>query len=178
MACALDVVLRAAGILKQRKREDIVFLLVGEGATREDLQGEARRLGLDNVVFAGRQDKSRVPHFFSITDVCLIHLKKTDLFATVTPSKLFEAGGMARPVIMGVEGCAAEMVESAHMGLLIEPENENDLVDALLRLADDAVLANALGHDGYDYVVGRFDREKLAEEYLRLIQTVAYPARS
>lgn len=173
MACALDVVLRAATMLKQRGRNDILFLLVGDGAAREELEAEARRLGLDNVVFTGRQDKSMMPSFLSIADACLVHLKKTDLFAFVMPSKIFEAGGMARPVIMGVEGYAAEIVEAAQMGLSMEPENENDLVRAVEKLADDPVLVEALGRAGYDYIVEHFDRDELAMEYLSVIQGIA-----
>ncbi|MFC1737032.1 glycosyltransferase family 4 protein [Candidatus Hydrogenedentota bacterium] len=178
MACALDVTLRAARMLKQRDRNDIVFLLVGDGAVRAELQTEARRLELDNVIFVGRQDKSMMPSFLSITDVCLVHLRKTDLFSSVMPSKIFEAGGMARPVIMGVQGYAAEIVEAAQMGLHMEPESEDDLAGALERLAGDSLLVETLGRAGHDYIVERFDRDKLAKDYLRCIKTMTGPKRA
>jgi hypothetical protein len=172
MACALDVVLHAAKILKQNNRNDIVFLLVGDGAIREELDTEAQRQELKNVVFTGRQDKNLMPSFLSITDVCLVHLKKTHLFASVMPSKIFEAGGTAKPVVMGVKGYAAEIVEAAKMGLFMEPENEYDLVNALVKLADDQSLVETLGNNGYEYIVEHFDRDKLAMEYLSLIASL------
>ncbi len=172
MACALDVVLRAATLLKSQGRNDIVFLLVGDGAVREDLAAEAEALGLDNVVFTGRQDKGIMPAFLSVTDACLVHLKKTDLFTSVIPSKIFEAGGMARPIIMGVEGNAAEIVAEAAMGVFMEPEQESALVEALTTLSEDPELARKLGQSGHDYIVKHFDRSTLSEHYLAILQQV------
>jgi len=173
MACALDVVLRAAALLKAQGRDDIAFLLVGDGAVREDLEGEARRQQLDNIIFAGRQDKAMMPAFLALTDACLVHLRKTDLFTSVMPSKIFEAGGMARPVIMGVEGFAAEIVKNADMGVFMEPENASDLVAAVVKLADDPALARRLGQSGHDYIVTHFDRDRLAADYLAIAERVA-----
>lgn len=172
MACALDVVLRAARQLKDQGRDDIAFLLVGDGAVRQELEDEAAALHLDNVIFAGRQDKGLMPAFLASTDACLVHLRKTDLFTSVMPSKIFEAGGMARPVIMGVEGFAADIVKAAGMGVFMEPENADDLVAAVLELAGDPARAQSMGQSGHDYIVSHFDRDQLADDYLTILGQV------
>ena len=169
MACGLEIVLQAAALLKQRGREDIAFLLVGDGATRQNLETQVARLGLDNIVFTGRQDKNRIPEFLSISDACLVHLKNSDLFTTVMPSKIFEAAGMARPIIIGVRGFATQLVETANAGIPIEPENASALVAALECLAGNPDLCRRLGRSGYEYLSRRFDRDRLAEDYLDLI---------
>jgi hypothetical protein len=61
--------------------------------------------------------------------VSIIHLRKTPLFTTVIPSKLFECMGMGIPVLHGVMGESAKMVEKHGVGMLFEPEN----ADALCR---------------------------------------------
>jgi hypothetical protein len=43
--------------------------------------------------------------------VCLVLLKKTDLFKTVIPTKMPEFMACARPVILGVDGQARQMLE-------------------------------------------------------------------
>jgi glycosyltransferase involved in cell wall biosynthesis len=169
MASGLDVVLRAAGHLAERGRDDIHFLIVGDGAVREDLQAEAGRLGLRNVTFTGRLDKALIPPLLASVDVGLVHLKKRDLFTTVMPSKIFEAAAMAKPIILGVEGHAAELVRSAGCGICIEPENEAALIAALEHLADTPAVGTALGRAGREYFVRRFDRAALAADYLELI---------
>jgi len=173
MACGLDVVLRAADALRRKGRDDIVFLLVGDGAVREELQAEAERRSLDNVIFTGRQDKRLMPSLLAISGASLVHLKKTDLFTTVMPSKIFEAFGMARPIIIGVPGEAVDLVERAGAGISIEPENAEQLVAAVEKLAGDPALCERLGRAGYAYGIRHHDRDNLADDYLQVISRVA-----
>jgi len=172
MACGLGVVLRAAETLRRKGRDDIVFLLVGDGAVREDLQAEAVRRSLDNVIFTGQQDKKLMPAFLSISGASLVHLRKTELFTTVMPSKIFEAFGMARPIIIGVPGEAGDLVERAGAGVAVEPENAEQLVEAVERLADDPELCERLGRAGYRYGIEHHDRDVLASDYLEVISRV------
>jgi hypothetical protein len=173
MACGLGTVLDAAAALKHEGRDDIVFMLVGEGAQREELEAEKRGRGLDNVIFTGRQPKEMMPDFLSIMDVSLVHLRKTDLFTTVMPSKIFEAAGMAKPIINGVGGFAAEFIEEAGAGINIEPENSEELVRALIELQEDPELRKAMGESGRAYVVTYYDRDKLAQDYMHVIERTA-----
>lgn len=173
MACGLEIVLEAARKLKERGIEDIVLMLVGDGASRKSLEKQALEQKLDNVIFTGRQPKEKMPEFLSISDVCLVHLRKSDLFTTVMPSKIFEMAGMARPIINGVAGFAAEFIDKAGAGINIEPENCEQLIEALLKLRSDPELRETLGHAGREYVVRHFDREKLAEDYLEIINELA-----
>lgn len=173
MACGLEVALEAAEKLKASGVDDIAFLLVGDGASRKDLEARAKERGLDNVVFTGRQPKERMPDFLAILDVALVHLRKTDLFTTVMPSKIFEAAGMGRPILNGVGGFAAEFIERAGAGINFEPENADALVDALLRLRRDPALRAACAESGRAYVIARFDRDKLAADYMETLRSVA-----
>lgn len=170
MACGLEVVIEAAKKLKQMGRENIAFLIVGDGARRDELQQMAIEHQLDNIVFTGRQDKSLMPNFLSITDACLVHLKNTELFKTVMPSKIFEAAGMAKPIIIGVAGFATEIVRKANAGIAIEPENHDQLVDALETLADEPEKCSMYAQDGHTYIVDNFNRDDLANEYIEILQ--------
>jgi glycosyltransferase involved in cell wall biosynthesis len=176
MGCGLDVALRAARLLRERGREDVRFLLVGDGAIRERLAREARESGLANVVFTGRLDKRRMPEVLAAADACLVHLARRELFTTVLPSKIFEAAAMARPIVLGVEGFAAELVAGAGAGLCIEPENEAELVAAVLRLADDPALARRLGAAGRAEIAARYDYDELAGRYADLLGKIAAEA--
>jgi len=172
MACGLDVVIRAGEILKKKNRNDIVFLLVGDGAVRAELEAEAKQKNLNNVIFAGLIDKNKIPDYLSISDACLVHLKKAELFTSVMPSKIFEAAGMRRAIINGVSGFAAEFVTKANAGILMEPDNENELVRACERLADNPEECKKYGQSGYEYVVNNYDRETLAENYLKILKNM------
>ena len=170
MACGLEVMIEAARKLKQKGRDDIAFLIVGDGARRDELQKMATEHQLDNVVFTGRQDKSLMPNFLSISDACLVHLKNTELFKTVMPSKIFEAAGMGKPIIIGVAGFATKIVNKANAGIAIEPENHDQLIDALETLADDPEKANKYARDRHEYIVANFNRDDLANKYIEILK--------
>ena len=118
MAHGLDVVLRAAQILKQKGRTDIAFCLVGDGARKSRLQTMTQHLGLNEWVrFPGMLPKSDIPKVLASSDVLLVHLRSCELFETVIPSKIFETMAMERPIIMGVAGEAYDIVDEAHAGI-------------------------------------------------------------
>jgi len=170
MGSGLDVVLRACRRLRADGRDDIRFLLVGDGAQREDLEKEARDQELPQVVFAGRQPKARMPAVLAAADACLVHLTRTPLFKTVLPSKIFEAAAARRAIVLGVEGFAARLVSDAGAGLCIEPENEEDLLEALDRLTSAQGLAEELGAAGYENIALRHSYDELAGRYLELLE--------
>lgn len=176
MAHGLEVVLRAGALLIERGRRDVVFLLVGDGARLDALRGAAARAGLDNVIFAGRLAIDAIPGVLSLTDACLVHLRPAPTFTTVMPSKIFEAAAMARPIILGVEGFARGFVEKAGCGVCIEPENERDLVDAILRLSADAAFRDRLGRAGRR-AAAAYDRDRLAARYLAILAQTTDPKR-
>jgi glycosyltransferase involved in cell wall biosynthesis len=172
MGSGLSVVLRAAERLREQGRHDVVWLLVGDGAVREDLEREARERGLSSVVFTGRLPKDQMPGVLAASDACLVHLARRPLFRTVMPSKIFEAAAMAKPILLGVEGIAAEIVEGAGAGICIEPENADQLVQAVLRLASDRELGRRFGRAGYEKIAAAYDYSALAREYAGLIRRV------
>jgi glycosyltransferase involved in cell wall biosynthesis len=88
------------------------------------------------------------------------------------PSKIFEALAMSRPVILGVEGAAADFVRKSASGLCMEPENPGDLLLAIERLQRDPALAQSLGRNGRDYVLKHCDWDTLADNYLQQIRGV------
>ena len=171
MAHGLEIVVRAAQQLQASGRDDIMFLIAGDGARREYLQALAKESGVESLVrFSGRLNKSQMPTVLASSDCLLVHLKKSELFETVIPSKIFEAMAMQRPVIMGVRGESAEIVRNAGAGIEIEPDNDKELADAVIRLCDDHELRQSLEKHGRDLVLRHYTRDALAARFLELIE--------
>lgn len=168
MAHGLEIILRAA----ERVRDlPWTFLIVGDGARCDELRAEAEAKGLDNVVFTGRLGKSEMPAAWASLDVCLIHLRKSPLFTTVIPSKMFEAMGMEIPILMGVEGESLGLVLEAGAGVAVEPDDPDSLLEGC-RVMYDAD-ASGYGRAGREFVVRRFDRDVLARDYLTVLGGIA-----
>ena len=167
MAHGLEVMLRAA---ERTGDKPWKFLVVGDGARADELREEAESKGLDNVVFTGRLAKNEMPAAWSALDLCLIHLRKSGLFQTVIPSKIFEAMGMGIPILMGVEGEAMGLVEEAGAGLAMDPGNVESLLAGCEALLNGP--SAAYGEAGRRFVVRRFDRDALASDYLEVLKRV------
>jgi len=173
MASGLDVVLGAARRLQAKGRDDIAFLLVGDGAMRSGLEAEARAQGLDNVVFTGLVPRAELPAYLASSDACLVHFRKDDLFGTILPSKFFEDAAMERPILLGFEGEARAMLREADCGISFEPSDDEALAAAAEELAAAPPEERLrLGTNGRRYVLEHFDRRRLAHDYLAVLERV------
>ena len=173
-AHGLETFLDAAQSL--RLNRNFLFLLIGEGAEKERIKAAVRARDLTNVHMLDQQPRERIPAFILASDVCLVLLKKADVFKTVIPSKMLEFMSCARPVILGVDGQAHHILQDAGAGIAIEPENSGELVLALTYLAENPDLARAFGQKGREYIVNKFSRARTAEKYIGVLEEVVKEA--
>lgn len=169
MAHGLETLLDAAGQLQQ-KDAGVLFLVVGEGAEKERIKALARSRSLANVRFLDQQPREKIPAFISASNACLVLLKKTDVFKTVIPTKMLEFMSCARPVIVGVDGQARQIVEAAEAGLTIDPENAGALAQAIQTLRADRSLGAELGKKGRDYILRNLSRGHTAKKYIEVLE--------
>ncbi|MEF8767019.1 glycosyltransferase family 4 protein [Candidatus Accumulibacter contiguus] len=138
LAHHLETLLDAAEMLRAHPDDaSYHFIFLGDGARKQALKDEAARRDLDNVTFIDSVPKEQVARYWSLLDVSVIHLRKTELFTTVIPSKLFECMGMGLPVLHGVAGESADIVRDEGVGIVFEPENTAALVQHLRLLQQD-----------------------------------------
>jgi glycosyltransferase involved in cell wall biosynthesis len=171
MAHGLETIVTAATHL-QATNPEIIFMMLGEGAEKEHIVAQARGRGLNKLKFLGQQPREKIPAYIGASDVCLVPLKKSDVFKTVIPTKMLEFMSCARPVILGVDGQARVIVEEARGGLVIEPENSESLANAIRYLAAHREEARELGRNGREYIVSKFSRRQSAERYIRVLESL------
>ena len=177
-AHGLETLLDAAGKLRNQD-PDVLFLLIGEGAEKEKVKALAQLRGLDNVRFLDQQPRDKIPTFISASDACLVLLKKTEVFKTVIPTKMLEFMSCSRPLILGVDGQARQIVEQAGAGIVIEPENSEALVEAINRLKANQELRKTLGEKGRDYIIKNYSRGRTAAKYIEALKEItSYGGRS
>lgn len=178
MAHGLETLLEAAESLREHPDgRNIHLLLLGDGAEKQKLVQAAQSRGLSNVTLLDTVPKDDVARYWSLLDVSIIHLRRTELFKTVIPSKLFECMAMGLPVLHGVEGESAKIVEINRIGLPFQPENSAELTDKLLKLNQNRELCNQLRANCLN-AAPLYDRTRLAREMLATLgQCVALSAK-
>ena len=164
----LDTILDTAELLADESRFHFVF--VGSGAEWGGLSEEAKRRRLGNTEFLPSQPKADMPDFYAAADACLVPLKKRDVFRYNIPSKMFEIMACARPIILGAEGQARQLLNEADAGIAVEPENAAAYRDAIERLAADPALCEQFGANGRAHVVANYTRDRKADEFLECLQ--------
>ena len=174
-AHGLETLIAAAEQL-QTALPNATFLLIGEGAEKGRIVELAAQRGLANIRFLGEQPRERIPAYISAADLCLVLLKKSDLFKTVIPTKLLEYMACERPVVAAVDGQTRQIVEQAGAGVFVEPENSTALVKAILDMAANPERRRRMGINGRRYIVKTLSREKTARDYIAMLEAMGLGA--
>jgi glycosyltransferase involved in cell wall biosynthesis len=173
LAHNLDILLNAAKLFAlDHKWQNIQFLIVGEGAEKLKLIQRIKRESIGNVAILDGVSKEDVVNYYSILDAAVIHLKKDPLFEQVIPSKLFELVGQAIPILHGVQGESAQLVEEYGVGVVFSSDDPNSLKMAIESLHDNPNISNQSIANAIKYAP-LFDRKQLADEMYKSLFSVS-----
>ena len=147
---------------------DARFLLVGDGDLKERLESMVKDIGVsDKVIFTGMVPYQDVPYYINASDVCVV--PKLPLKSGYSPLKLCEYLACEKPVIASrLNGF--EILEEHQMGLLVPPEDEVALAQAIVRMLKDYSLREEMGKNGRQYVVKHRSWESVARKTLEVFE--------
>lgn len=168
MAHGIGTLLEAATLL-QGRYPAIRFLVVGDGAELGKLQALASARGKSNLTFTGLVPRGEIANYMAASDIAVVPLRNSPLFRTVLPSKMFEAMGAGKPIILGVEGEALSVLGRSGGGVAVAPEDAAALADAVANLAGDPAKRRRLGNAGRLFVEAEFSRSVWAKRYVEWI---------
>ncbi|WP_291632267.1 glycosyltransferase family 4 protein [Clostridium sp.] len=167
IAQGLKVIINAADIVKDIK--DIQFVFVGDGPEKQDLINMVKEKKLTNVTFVPLQPKVNMPKIVASMDAAIIPLRKLQLFEGALPSKMFETLCSEVPIIMAVKGEAERLINNAQAGIVVEPENSEDIAEAVIKLYNDKELRGKLGENGRRYVKENYNRDTITRKLEKIL---------
>lgn len=156
----IETIAEAARLLD--RRDDLVFVICGNGPGREKM--EAAAAGLRNIQFHDLQLKENLGELLNLASIHLLP-QRADAADLVLPSKLTNMLASGRPTVAGVRkdrGLARE-VEGA--GLIHEPEDPVAMAIAIERLLDDADLRARFGAEARRKAEQLWDREVIIDKF-------------
>jgi|TARA_B110001450_G_scaffold12986_1_gene12313 glycosyltransferase involved in cell wall biosynthesis len=163
MAHALDFILNCANTIKDPK---IHFILQGDGSEKQHLMEIAAQLNLKNITFLPFVSKSEISKYINLSDVALVNLKRSETFKTVIPSKIFENVALYKPILLGVEGEAKDLIEHYKVGVCYIPESQSSFIEALEEIKSYKTPDFELN---CNEMLQQFDRNKFASIMLDVI---------
>lgn len=169
IAQGLETIVEAAWL--SREDPTIGFVLIGDGPCHQRLVSEAARRGLTNLYFKQQVPLRQITQLLNESDALLVPLRNDPVFETFVPSKLYDFMACAKPVLLGVRGEAASILEEAEAGLQYSPEDAESLMGAIRSLqAAGQERRRQMGIQGRNYVLRHFDRAVSASQLEQLLR--------
>lgn len=166
-AHGLEVILEAAKI---SSNNNYLFLIIGEGSEKERLTSMTNDWNLKNIIFLDSLNWEEIVDIQQIININLVHLKPINLFKGAIPSKIFESMYFSKPIILGLEGEAEEIIISSNSGLIMKPGCKESLIHNIDYLFNNQDLANILGKNGNKWVKINYNRDNLADKMINVIK--------
>lgn len=152
----MDILVTAIQLLQHKK--DLVWLIAGEGPTKEQL---ARELdGYGNVKLLPLQPAARMNDWLNLADIHLLP-QRAGAADLVLPSKLLGMMASGRPMVAGAAGETELGMLVAQCGIRVSPGDHGAFAEAVARLCDDPNLRSRLGSQGRREVVQRFSKNSV-----------------
>jgi glycosyltransferase involved in cell wall biosynthesis len=159
------VLLEAAARIRQEIPRTL-FVFVGNGPERAELERTAAQLGLSNHVrFAG--ERSSMPEVYASFDAFAL-----PSFSEGMPMTVLEAMATGLPIVATTAGAMPGLLEPAGCGLLCPPGDAAALAAALLRVLQDPALAERLGAAAQQHLRAHYSAEAMATQYLALYEEI------
>ncbi len=160
----------AANILKEKGREEIKIVWIGDGQLKVALKQKKEAMGLDNLVMMDLMPKNDLVCIVQHALICLAPLRDTKVLNTSSPNKFFESLAAGVPVIQTTNGWMKDFVEEHGVGFTVDPNNANALADKLIEIADSPNQLKKMGENAAKIAKQEFDKIILAEKMLKAIE--------
>ncbi|MFC2040932.1 glycosyltransferase, partial [Chloroflexota bacterium] len=166
----VDRVIRAAPEVIE-KTNNVVFVIVGDGPERRNLELLAQQREVDSQVkFVGATPHDEVSGFMNSADIFVSLLDLANL-----PVPILEAMACGRCIVSFDDGALERIIENGKSGVLIKPELVDvELPKILLDLLNDDSRRQQLGREAREFALNNLEtwEERIAKE-IRLIEEIA-----
>jgi glycosyltransferase involved in cell wall biosynthesis len=154
-----------------RDRDDVTFVVAGDGDDRAVLEARAAKLLGERVRFLGWVED--LAGLYAALDVVVLTSRNEG-----TPVSLVEAGAAGRPVVATRVGGVRDVVTDGETGILVPPGDPTATAAAIGRLLDEPVLAHAMGVAARARVPSRFSAARLVDDLVALYERLLERSRS
>jgi len=171
-ANGLDNALDAASYLLTTVYADkIKLVFVGDGIMKGKLIERQQKEKLVNCIFLDPVPKKELSKILQASDIGLMLLANVPAFYYGTsPNKFFDYISMGFPVLNNYPGWLADMINTFHCGLAVEPDRPILFAEALIYFFVNKDKLPEMGKNSRKLAENNFDRKMLAEELLKALQ--------
>jgi glycosyltransferase involved in cell wall biosynthesis len=151
-------------------RHDVTFVAVGDGATLPKVRDSVPPKYSPRIKFLGkRRDVESIANLFTVG----VLVTNSRLHGEGISNALMECMALGKPIVATNDGGTPELVLEGQTGFLVPSHDAGVLTDRVLKLLDNAELANEFGMEGRRHIETAFSLEAMTNAYLCLYREVA-----
>lgn len=170
-----DYVIRSLPLIKAKVPETH-YVIVGEGWLKSYYQKLAENLGvIDDILFVGRVSDKELREWYGVCDVFVMVSRDSTIDGGAEGFGIvyLEANAYGKPVVGGRAGGAPDAIVDNVTGLLVNPEDEMDIAEGIVRLLTNSGLARKLGEQGRERILKELTWSTVGEKLEKtLLSTV------
>ncbi|PNH80576.1 glycosyltransferase family 4 protein [Vibrio diazotrophicus] len=171
-AQGLPSIVSAAEILL-KKAIDVNIVLVGDGVAKGEAENKVKDLSLKNVFFLPRVPMNQVGSLLSASDILLVHLNDDELFRITIPSRTQAGLAIGKPIIMAVNGDAADLIEKAGAGIRCIPNSPESLAGAIeIMVSKSDRERDTMGLSGKNYYYKNLSLDKGVSRFIAVFEAI------
>lgn len=173
----IDKVIEAISIIR-KKIPDAVYVIVGSGELMKYYKCLAEKSGCsENIIFSGNISDEELPLYYNACDLFIMVSREErnpkGIFAEGFGIVFLEANACSKPVIGGRSGGIPDAVLDGETGLLVDPNNIDEIASAIIKLLTDEKLAKEMGMKGRERVLKEFTVDKAVQKLMRVIKEIS-----
>jgi glycosyltransferase involved in cell wall biosynthesis len=163
----LNLILEAANLLREEK--DILFLLIGDGYKKRELQAQSKALKLPNLHFHDPVPYESLPEILALFDIGLVIHKPLPGLKIARSAKLFDLMAVGIPVLHCAESEGAEIIRQADAGKVVVENDPREVSKTILEMKA-SQQRERWGQSGREYTRMNFDRQKISVDIIKKIE--------
>jgi len=162
-----EYIIRAAKLLE---KEEIEFIMIGNGQTFDKDFLLAKRINVNNINFLGFQPLKVIAEEISTSDVCLGVLGKSNKAGYVIPNKAYEVLAMGKPLIVADSEASKELLKHKESAYFCERANPQAIAEAILDLKNNPKLKEKIGNNGYKIFKEKCSMKVIGEQLKEILK--------
>lgn len=171
-----DLVIKAVNEIKKLKPSlNIKYILIGDGQETLYLKNLTKQFNLESQIeFLGSCDLEKRNKFYKLSDIFLMPVETKENNIEGFGIVFLEANFYKVPVIGTATGGVVEAIVDGETGLLIKPNDLNDLVEKILYLYENENVRKKMGEKGHNRAINEYSWQKIVDDYIRVFKNTYY----
>lgn len=155
-------------------RDDFVYVVCGEGEEKKYLQDLALKSSYNkNILFIDHISEAEKWSWLALCDIFIMPSRNVNGDFEGFGIVYLEANLMGSPVIAGNSGGVRDAVVNNYNGLLVNPEDNNEIAAAINKLLTNPDFAKKLGQQGRERALKEFNWPNLAKKLFNKLKALS-----